>query len=186
MLLASCAPLILINDNDYRSLSESQLAQVRPFGTPMPADSNKKFVVEITARDLIASFDDAEYTWVQRWVPHCKGPQCKPLYYYDKILQDNKDKGLQHYLISSTYDYWDIKKQMPYYSGDIYALKDARYGHNHGKNIRNFLQELIDSGYITETDRGSNMIFKGDSLIYCDYSSMISSDVVDSVISANQ
>lgn len=180
----SCAPFIFINDNEYRLLSEEQLAQVRQFGDPPPADSNDQFLVEITVNDLVASFKNAEYTWVHRWVPHCTGETCKPLYYYDKILQDNKDKGLQLFMISSTYDYKNVKKQLPYFSEDIYVIKDARYGHNHGRNVTYFLKELQLKGYIGEQPPRKEMLFKGDSLIYSTH--LMTHATMDSAIKATR
>lgn len=182
LLMSSCAPFILINDNYYRGLTKEQLQEVRKFGDPAVTDSVKKFLVEITVNDLVSSLDNATYTWVHLWVPYCKGEHCMPLGYYDNILQQYKDKGVQLFLISSTYSYNSVKKQVPYFSQDVYVIQDERYGHNHGRNVTYFREELRYKTKIRQKLLYSDLLFKGDSLIYT--TNLMTIAKMDSVIRA--
>lgn len=182
LLMSSCAPFILINDNYYRGLTKEQLQEVRKFGDPPVKDSSEKFLVEITVNDLVSSLDNATYTWVHSWVPYCKGEHCMPLGYYDNILQQHKHRGVQLFLISSTYSYNSVKKQVPYFSQDVYVIQDERYGHNHGNNLTYFREELRYKTKIPQKILYSDLLFKGDSLIYT--TNMMTNAKMDSVIRA--
>lgn len=184
LLMSSCAPFILINDNYYRGLTKEQLQEVRQFGDPPVTDSSEKFLVEITVNDLVSSLKNAPYTWVHTWVPYCKGEHCMPLSYYDNILQKHKDKGVQLFLISSTYSYKSVKKQVPYFSQDVYVIQDERYGHSHGNNLTYFREELRYKTKIPQKTLYSDLLFKGDSLIYT--TNLMTTAKMDSVIRATE
>lgn len=184
LLMSSCAPFILINDNYYRGLTKEQLQEVRTFGDPPVTDSSKKFLVEITVNDLVSSFKNAPYTWVHTWVPYCKGEHCMPLSYYDNILQQHKGDGVQLFLISSTYSYKSVKQQVPYFSGDVYVIQDERYGHSHGNNLNYFREELRYKSKIPQKTLYSDLLFKDDSLIYT--TNHMTNAKMDSVIRATK
>lgn len=180
LLMSSCAPFILINDNYYRALTDEQFAELRQYGDTGVVDSASKYLVEITVDDIVQAMKQAKYTWLHQWVPYCPGETCMPLYYYDNILQQYKDLGVQLLMVSSSYTYNSVKKQVPYYGGEVYVLKDEIYGHNHGKNVRKFETELRAK---TRTGVGilhKDMLYKGDSLIYT--TNLMTAAKMDSVI----
>lgn len=183
VLFASCAPFIYINDNEYRILSNEQRSELRQFGDPPVTDSSDKYLVEITVDDLVSSFSKAKYTWVHIWVPFCSGENCKPLYYYDNIMQKHQQMSWQMFMISTSYDYKNTKKQLPYFGGDIYVIKDSLYGHNHGKNLIKFETELKEKAVIDSPIRYMDMLFRGDTLIY--NTDLMTNAKMDSVIAAN-
>lgn len=182
-LHSSCAPLVYINDDGYRNLTDEQFKNIRQFNDPPPTDEADKYIVEMTTDDLVKSFDKANYTWVYQWVPYCGANECRPLFYYDRILDGCKDKGMQLFIISNVYTYSSVKKRADQYSGDIYVLRDEDYGHKTGKRRNKFAEELIAGGHIqSREDFYDHMIFRGDSLIYSCSNSKMSSATMDSVL----
>ncbi|MCB9044962.1 MAG: hypothetical protein H6550_02360 [Chitinophagales bacterium] len=183
--LSSCFNFyIAINDTDYYYLKDEQRAELRQFGDPYIPDSNGHYLVEITAKDVCASILEHTYTWLHHWVPYCSGENCKPLFYYNNIIKTQEQKeDIQMFLISNSYEYKTVKKQVKNFDRDVYVLKNDRYGHKVGKNSKAFAKEMHDAGYFDVPTFWSDMIFKGDSLIY--KGNLISNAIVDSVIAAN-
>lgn len=182
VMFSSCIT-IRINQNDYKDLTAKQLSEVKQFSDDYDA-SEKGFVTEITAKDIYPSFKENEYTWVHFWVPYCKSDNCKPLWFYDNISTKQKSNGVKLFLTSITYDYRIIKSQITKFSDRVYVLKDSVYGHKVGKNQTRFIEEIVADGYMNEPTRHSDLIFKGDSLVF--YGNMITSAKIDSVIKATQ
>ncbi len=185
-LLASCTPFriyVRINQNGYPALTEQQRVEIRQFANNRQNDTGK-YLVEITAKDVYPVLKKNQYTWLHFWTPFCKGENCKPLWYYDKIALNAKSKGLQSMLISNSYSYRSVKSQVKSYSDDVYVIKNAVYGSTIGKNHKAFINDFVEDGYISKPNLFSNLIFKGDSLVY--YGSNISTAIVDSVVNATR
>jgi|GEM_PF-6901239 len=184
LFFSSCWNLyVCVNDTTYLYLTDEQKAEIRQFSDPPLPDTVERYVTEITAKDLYTSFGNNKYTWTYLWVPGCGSENCKPLFYYDNIIKTQEHKGLQLFLISNTYSYKSVKKRMAGFSGTVYVLKFARYGHKTGKNSRLFGQEMMNAGYLKDAYFGGHMVYKGDSLIY--NGSAMSNAIMDSVLAAN-
>lgn len=186
IVLSSCTPVCIklyINQNGYPALTEQQRSEIRQFSDDRQNDTSK-FLVEITAKDVYPILKKSEYTWLHFWTPYCRGDNCKPVWFYDKIAQNAKSKGLYSLLISTSYSYRSAKSQVKNYSDDVYVIKNSVYGSTIGKNRTYFIDQFVEDGYLPEQILHSNLIFKKDSLVY--FGGSISTAIVDSVIAATQ
>ncbi len=178
LLFTGCAPFIMINDTDYRSLKKKQLNELRQFGE---ADTTgNKYLVEITHADVQKSLQKAKYTCVYYWLPYCKSTSCKPLSYYDRIEQEHAQDGLQMFIISPVYNYKNVKAQLAHYDKDVYVIKNDIYGNRTFRNWEMFNKHLVPG--MPKEYRRKRLIFRNDSLIYA---GAITTETVDSVLRAN-
>lgn len=163
-------------------MTTAQKSQIKQHPHNYDSSSKDNYCVEITAKDVTNAFEQQKYTWIYFWVPYCKDTVCKPLFYYDLIINKFRKKSAELYLISQIYDFNVLKQQSSNFSNNIYTLKDDYYGHNMYRSRRLFTNELLDGNPISKFTP-SHLVFKNDSLIY--YGVHISSQIMDSVLNAN-
>ena len=173
--LTSC---ITINENGYRLLTKKEKSNLVQFSS-VGANSNKNSLIEITGKDVNNTFSNAKYTWIHVWIPFCKAKTCRPLYYYDNILANNKS-DMQLFTVSQIYN---TKQPIAGYDKNIYVIKDSVYGHGMRKSRTAFTNEITHDKTIA-IQMPSHMIFKGNKLIY--YSNDITQHIMDSVTAVNK
>ena len=183
--LSSC--LVTINENDFRTLNKKDLTCIHSFyidSTDVTRNQNTNlYLTEITGSDLKRCLKKYPYTWVYIWRPFCKGPNCKPLFYYEKIDRAVRAKGVKFMLISQLYDIKNIQRhiQRSTFDREIYVMKDKEYGHKLTPARLKLAQEIAPEYYGKKLPWMEDyLIFKGDTLIY--QGGNVSASILDSVL----
>ena len=183
--LSSC--LVAINENDFRTMGKKDFPFIHSFcidSTDIPRNQHTNlYLTEITGNDFKRCLKKYPYTWVYIWRPFCKGPSCKPLYYYDKIDKAARSKGVKFMLISQLYDIKNIKRHIERstFDREIYVMKDKEYGHKLTPARIKLTQEIVPEFSGKKLQMMEDyLIFRGDTLIY--QGGNISARILDSVL----
>lgn len=177
-----------INDNSYRSLTQDELGALKQFSITetdaVRAQKDHFSLVEITGPDISKCLQKYPYTLVYLWKPYCKGENCKPLFYYERIDRRFRAKSVKLLMVSETYEYRLIKgnTERSTFDRDLYVIKDLEYGHNHSQAEKKIIKE-ITRPEDRKKGAGRYLVFKKDNLIY--RGSEISERIMDSILSKN-
>ena len=176
LLLSSCG-IIMINKNNYRSLTESDKNRVRPFYIEIVSqkvnNQEKLFLYEINTNDIKKYVRNQKYTWIHLWRPFCPNESCQNINYYLNIENSLKNCDLQLLLISESYDFISIQNIVnnSFYDNPIYVLQDLYYGHKIRSNRMKFYSELMTEhspktriGFDDYLFKDTVLIFIGDGL----------------------
>ncbi len=109
-----------------------------------------------------------------------------PLYYYEKIDRQFRDKGVKCLMVSIDYDLKDLRShaQRATFDREIYVLRHNDYGSNGDEAQKKFTQEIAPSDLSKKTLMMDDyLIFKKDKLIYRGQD--ISSQILDSLLHNN-
>lgn len=185
--LSSC---ISLNPNGYKYLTTTGRQQLKPFSVDSLSNraerSNWQYTLtELTGSDMKQVLQHEKYTWIYFWLPYCKGPHCRGMFYNEKISDQFASKGVRLIMLSQIYDSAVIVPQVRLsgFSQPVYVIKDSAYTHNTRKNRDRFVYEITGDKEISK-QRPAHLIFKGDSLIYSGVD--MSAHIMDSVLSNGQ
>jgi len=176
LLLTSCG-IIMINENDYRSLTDSNKNLIRPFDIELlseKANNNEQlFLYEINTNDIKNCIRKQKYTWVHLWRPFCPTESCQNINYYLNVENELKHYDFEFLLISETYDFNSIENAVKnsFYDKPIFVLQDLYYGHKIKPNRLKFYNEFKNEyspktriGFDDYLFKDSVLIFVGDGL----------------------
>lgn len=185
--LSSCG-LILINENNYRALKDSNKKTIKDFDYESAVQSGKRdedvLVYEINSNDIKQYLKNHKYTWIHLWRPFCKSESCLNINMYSGIENDFKNKGLSLLFISETYDIESINQRVrnTNFEKPIFVLQDSYYGHKIRKNRVKLFNDFNQS-QLPKTKYGyDDLLFKDTSLIYASY--QLKKNEIDSVLMA--
>ncbi|MFZ4463856.1 MAG: hypothetical protein ACOYN5_08405 [Bacteroidales bacterium] len=175
ILLFGCG-VILINENNYRNLSDTDKIIIMPFDPEIVSknENNKQFqLYEINANDIMNYTKMHNYTWVHLWRPFCPNQNCQNIYYFLDVVDSINIYDIEFLLVSESYDLKLIENIVinSAYDKPIFVLQDSHYGHkinsNRLKFIKDFETELSYSSHYGFGDflfKDSTLIYMGDDL----------------------
>ncbi len=185
-VLGSC--VVEINGNGYKSMTDTQKKHLKKFSidsTDAVEDpKNNLALTEITGNDVKKVFNKYSYTWVLLWKPWCHGAHCYPLYYYERIDREHRNKNVKFLPVSLVYNKQQIKQHLEKsdFDRDIFVLNDGVYGNNIKSSKKKFLEDMSTNATLVK-ESPAHLVYKGDKLIY--YGENMSSKIMDSVLSSN-
>lgn len=147
LLVTSCG-IIMINENNHRSLSDSDKSQIRPFDINIVSQKVKNteqlYIYEINTNDIKNYVRTQKYTWLHLWRPFCPNESCQNINYYLNIENNLKHYDLEFLLISESYDFNSIENAVKnsFYDKPIFVLQDLYYGHKIRPNRMKLYDEL--------------------------------------------
>jgi hypothetical protein len=171
LLFTSCG-IIMINENEYRSLKDSDKNQIRSFDinlVPKKVDNTEQlYLYEINTNDIQNCVKMQKYTWIHLWRPFCQSEYCQNINYFLTIENNLKQYELEFMLISESYDFNSIENAVKnsFYDKPIFVLQDLYYGHKIRPNRLKFYNEL-KTEYSPKTRIGfDDYLFKDTILIF--------------------
>ncbi len=108
LLLFSNCGVIMINENNYRSLTVSEKSNIKSYrdnllyGNSTVEQNN--YLYEINTNNIKTHLKKTKYTWIYLWRPFCSTDNCQNINYFSVLEDEYKNKGLRLLLISETYD----------------------------------------------------------------------------------
>ncbi len=177
--------VIQINENSYRTLSDSDKKFIRPFHTEIVStrvNSDSVFIYEINTNDIKALIHKQPYTWIHLWRPFCHADICQNVDYIGNLADKYKSAGVEMLFISETYDIADIQHVIKnsHFNHPVFVLQSDYYGYKLRKNriklILKLKSELIDSKQIWFDD----YFFKDSTVIYA--GTLVNETTIDSLL----
>jgi hypothetical protein len=185
LTLTGCG-IILINENNYRALKETDKKSIKPYdfnATQYNRIKNEElYVYEIDSKDIKENLKQSKFTWIHLWRPFCQAPTCQNINVYSEIEKDYKNKGLSLLFISESYDIQSIKKIVTNigFQKNIFVLQDAYYGHKSRKNRVKLFHDLNNNQFKATKYGVDDFLFKDTLLIYAGH--QLNKKVIDSVL----
>ncbi len=173
LLLASC--VVMINENDYRELSETQKKQyLKPFDISVFSNhtNNDSLVLyELNSENIKTVTKKFPYTLVHLWRPFCKAEACLNIGYYQNVQEKYKKQGLKVLFVSETYDINDIKKRVrdSHFEMPVFVLQDSCYGHKMKKNKQKLLRDFTHKSLTKREASVDDLFFKDTTLVYAGF-----------------
>lgn len=172
-LLTLCAcGAVMIGENNYRLLSDSQKKFIRPFDQAIVSsqvnNGEQLYLYEINTDNVKEVLASNRYTWIHVWPPNCHGTMCENINYFQRISDKLKAKGVEFLLISNSYDLLEIRKKLANseYNKPIFVFQDSYYGHKSDKARLDF-HDAFKNSQISATKYGfSDYLFRDTTLIY--------------------
>lgn len=184
-LFSSCG-VIIINENNYRSLKVSEKRNIKPYKDNILysnlAIEQDNYIYEINTNDIKTYLKKQKYTWIHLWRPFCSTDYCQNINYFSVLEDKYKKKELRLLLISETYDINIINNIVKEnkYNKQIYVLQDAYYGHKIMKTRKKFIKEINNNNLKMSKYGFDNYFFKDTILIYS--GNIINKEIIDSLI----
>ncbi len=147
-LLTGCG-MILINENEYRNLTDADSSVLRPFNLEIVSqyvdNSSNLVLYEINTNDFGKLLRKQKYTWIHLWRPFCPSEVCQNINYYLNAANKLKHLDLEFLLVSESYDIYSIKNCLrnSFYNRPIYVLQDSYYGHKIRPTRLKFYREIV-------------------------------------------
>ncbi len=188
LLLTNCG-IIIINENNYRSLTDSDKNLLRPFDIEIVSqkvnNTEQLYLYEINTNDIKNCVRIQKYTWVHLWRPFCPSESCQNINYYLNIENKLKNYNLQLLLISESYDLNSIEHivKNSFYDKPIYVLQDLYFGHKIKLNRMKFYNELKTDSSPKTRIGFDDYLFKDSVLIFVGEG--LNKHIIDSLITKN-
>ncbi len=188
-IFTSCG-VILINENNYRSLTVSEKRKIKPYKDFLlysnSATEQNNYLYEINTNNIKTHLKKQKYTWIHLWRPFCSADYCQNIDYFSVLEDKFKNKGLRLLLISETYDIGAITTILEEnkFKKQVYILQDAYYGHKIMKNRKQFIQEINNNNLKISKYGFDNYFFKDTLLIYS--ANVINKQIIDSLITVSE
>ncbi len=164
--------IILINENDYRSVSDLEKSLIRPFNqaivTAKVNNGDSLFVYEFNNGNIKTVTRKFNYTWIHLWRPFCHADACQNIKYFADLADTYSSKGLVLLLVSETYDFNEIKNVMNHsvYNKPVFVLQSDYYGYKIRKNRIKFISELNPDLIASKQIWLDDFLFKDTTLIF--------------------
>ncbi len=187
LLLPGCG-IILINENNYRNLSDSDKIILKPFDPDIVSrkvDNDQFFIYEINSNDILNCSKKYQFTWVHLWRPFCPNEHCQNLNYLLNTVNAFKSHDIELLLVSESYDLKSIENivRKSAFDKPIFVLQDAYYGHKIRKNRLKLIADF-NSDLPAKTRFGfGEYLFKDSTLIYMGYD--LNEHKIDSLIASS-
>ena len=160
------ACVVMINENNYRGLDESEKEAVKPFNIDLlrvkVTNSDTLFLYEINSRNIHECTLKSTFTWVHLWKPYCKAEYCQDISYFSDIANKHNGDGLELLLISESYDFKSIQKcrNNSKYNRPVFVLQDSYYGHKKRANRLKLFNDLNQDNNIETKFGFDDFLFK--------------------------
>ena len=188
VFLSGCIP-IMINENNYRGLSDKALQYVKPFDISLVSarvnNSDSLILYEINSDDIKALVHQEKYLWVHLWRPFCSAELCQNVDYFGNLADSYENKGLRLLFISETYDFRDIIKIMKHswFNHPVFVLQDSYYGHKMRKTRLKLMAALSPDSAGRSKIGFDDYLFKEGNLLYA--GGISDNNVLDSLINSD-
>jgi len=188
VFLSGCIP-IMINENNYRGLSDKALQYVKPFDISLVSarvnNSDSLILYEINSDDIKALAHQEKYLWVHLWRPFCSAELCQNVDYFGNLADSYENKGLRLLFISETYDFRDIIKIMKHswFNHPVFVLQDSYYGHKMRKTRLKLMAALSPDSAGRSKIGFDDYLFKEGNLLYA--GGISDNNVLDSLINSD-
>jgi len=188
VFLSGCIP-IMINENNYRGLSDKALQYVKPFDISLVSarvnNSDSLILYEINSDDIKALVHQEKYLWVHLWRPFCSAELCQNVDYFGNLADSYESKGLRLLFISETYDFSDIIKIMKHswFNHPVFVLQDSYYGHKMRKTRLKLMATLSPDSAGRSKIGFDDYLFKEGNLLYA--GGIQDNKVLDSLINSD-
>ncbi|MDY0342744.1 MAG: hypothetical protein RBR28_04170 [Lentimicrobium sp.] len=168
-LLAMGQSCLIINENEYRTLSPQHFDRIVLFDVSlMDRDwpPGEQLLIEVDNNDIDLITQQSSFTWVRLWRPFCPSESCENLALYAAVAEKHPD--LTFMLISETYGLKDIseKFRQSNFKLPVYVLRDSVYGHKMTPARKKFTAETGRGQLIQPQFLDNDFLFTKDSLIF--------------------
>lgn len=184
ILLPGC--IIMINENNYRSLDAEDKLSVKPFHLEtfdqVLRNGEGITLHEINSNDIKSCLSKHQYTWVHLWRPYCSAKECENLGYYASIEDSLKTFDLNILIVSNSYDLDIIaaKKKYSNYNKPLFVLQDSYYGHKLKKSSLKLFNDLNQDSTLISRFGFDDYLFKDSVLIFV--GNLLKKQKIDSLI----
>lgn len=185
-LVQSC---IIINENEYRTLTPQYAERIIAFDTSLMNRGwppGEQLLIEVDNNDIDQITRQSAYTWIRLWRPFCPSASCENLALYSALSEKNPQVTFM--LISETYGLRDISEKLRQsnFKFPVYVLKDSTYGHKMTPARKKFIAEA-GSGQQHQTQfYDSDFLYIKDSLIFAGNDLTVKLDSILTVLKHQQ
>lgn len=187
ILFTACS--VMIGENGYRLLKESQLQYIKPFDSAVTYSAHDNAGIlalyEINSNDIHKVLLSNQYTWLHFWTSWCHGPYCENVNYFQTVSDQLKDRGVQFMLVSLSYDFAAIREKIrnSAYDKPVFILQDSHYGHKVNDGRLKFHNEFKNLNTPEMNYGFSDYFFRDSTLIFCGKD--LNKHMVDSLMAGN-
>lgn len=160
---------IIINENEYRTLTPQHAERIVGFDTALlnrEWPPGEQHLIEVNKKDIDFITQQSAITWIKLWRPFCASETCENLALYAMVAENHPD--LTFMLVSETYGLKDITKKFRQSNFKLpaYVLKDSTYGHKMTPARKKFIAELGHEQPLQPQFLNTDFLFIKDSLIF--------------------